>query len=76
MLSLAAALGAMVGALLAVVFRVGANMTCMDVIQEGPVRVYGLCARPSAASWAIAAGAAVGALLAAAATARMRRQRG
>ena len=73
--SLAAALGAMIGALLALILKVGANTTCLDVVQI-PVGVSGSCALPSAAPWAVAVGAVLGALLAVAATARIRRQRG
>jgi hypothetical protein len=74
-LSLAAALGAMIGALLALGLKVGANTTCLDVVQV-PVGMSGACAVPSAAPWAVAVGAVLGALLAVAATARIRRHRG
>jgi hypothetical protein len=74
-LPLSAAVGAMVGALLAAAFKVGANTSCMDVIDGERVEVSGLCVAPSAAWWAIATGAAVGALLAVAAAATMRRRR-
>ena len=72
---LAAALGAMIGALLALILKVGANTTCLDVGQI-PIEVSGSCAVPSAAPWAVAVGAVLGALLAVAATARIRRRRG
>jgi hypothetical protein len=73
--SLAAALGAMSGALFAIILKVGANTNCLDVVRV-PVGVSGSCAVPSAAPWAVAIGAFLGALLAVAATARFRRQRG
>lgn len=70
--SLATAVGAVAGALLAVLLKVGKSTGCFDV---NPQQGLASCAAPSAAPWAVALGALVGASLAVAATAVVVRQR-
>lgn len=66
---LAGALGAVVGAVLMLILKVGANRNCLDVFQQ---QVPAACAVPTAAPWAVALGALVGAVLAVGATIAMR----
>lgn len=69
---LAGALGAVVGAVLMLILKVGANANCVDVLrQQAPAA----CVVPTAAPWAVALGAVVGALLAVGGTIAMRNRR-
>lgn len=70
--SLTAAVGAVVGAVVMLILKVGANTNCLDLIQR-PMSAS--CAVPTAAPWAVAIGAASGAVLAVIATVVVRRQR-
>ena len=63
--SLAGAIGAIAGAAIMLILKVGANTSCVDVsLQQVPAS----CAVPTAAPWAVVVGALVGAVLAAGAT--------
>jgi hypothetical protein len=67
-----AAVGALAGALLALVLKAGANRNCLDVLQQ---EVIAACAVPTAAPWAVALAAAAGAVLLAGVTAALARRR-
>lgn len=69
---LAGAIGAGVGAALMLILTVGANRNCVDVFQQ---QVPAACAVPTAAPWAVALGALVGAVLAMGTTIAMRHRR-
>ena len=60
--SLAGAVGAIAGAAIMLILKVGANTNCIDVFQQ---QVPTACAVPTAAPWAVGLGAFVGAVLAA-----------
>ncbi len=70
--SLAAGVGAVVGAVVMLILKVGATTNCLDLIQRP---MSAACAVPAAAPWAVAIGAASGAILAVIATAFIERQR-
>jgi hypothetical protein len=67
-----AAAGALVGVLLALALKAGANRNCLDVLQQEAVAA---CAVPTAAPWAVALAAAAGAVLLAGAAAALARRR-
>lgn len=70
--SFTGAIGAVVGAVVMLLLKVGANTNCLDLIQRP---ISAACAVPTAAPRAVAIGAASGAVLAVVATAVVRRQR-
>ena len=67
--SLAGAVGAITGLVIVLILKVGANRSCADLFQQ---QVQAACAVPTAAPWALALGALVGAVLAAGATLAVR----